>query len=112
MFFREVVFGRLHASILEGLGLDLDGFGSPSWGHVGSGWVSIGPRIAIFCVYWAILAPWTGFELQQEPILERWRPNILKSSKMQKKSIFFKWGSHEGFFKGGARRGGAAAAVE
>ena len=57
MFFREVVFGRLPASILEGLGLDLDGFGSPSWGHVGSSWVSIGPRIAIFGVYWSILAP-------------------------------------------------------
>ena len=57
MFFGDVVFGRLPASILEGLGLDLDGFGSPSWGHVGSSWVSIGPRIAIFCVYWAILAP-------------------------------------------------------
>ena len=29
-FFRNVVFGRLPASILEGFGLDLDGFGRPS----------------------------------------------------------------------------------
>ena len=76
MFFRDVVFGRLPASILEGFGLDLDGFGLPSWSHVGSSWVSIGPQIAILSVFWAILAPWTGFELQQEQILERWRQKM------------------------------------
>ena len=76
MFFRDVVFGRLPASILEGFWLDLDGFGPPSWSHVGSSWASIGPPIAIFGVCWAILAPCTGFELQQEQILQRWRPKI------------------------------------
>ena len=49
MFFRDVVFGRLPASILEGFWLDLDGFGPPSWSHVGSSWVSIEPQIEIFC---------------------------------------------------------------
>ena len=73
MFVRDVVFGRLPALILGGFWLDLDGFGPPSWGHVGSSWVSIGPQIAILGVFWAILAPCTGFELQQEQILERWR---------------------------------------
>ena len=76
MFFRDVVFGRLPASILESFWLDLDGFGPPSWGHVGSSCVSIGPRIAILGVFWEILAPWTGFELQQEQVLERWRQKM------------------------------------
>ena len=57
MFFRDVVFERLPASILDGFWLDFDGFGPPSWSHVGSSWVSIGPQIAIFGVFWAILAP-------------------------------------------------------
>ena len=57
MFFRDVAFGRLPASILEGFGLDLEGFGPPSWSHVGSSWVSIGPQNAIFGVFRAILAP-------------------------------------------------------
>ena len=66
MFFRGVVLERLPASILGSFWLDLDGFGPPSWNHVGSSWVSFGPQIAIFGVFWAILAPWTDFELQQE----------------------------------------------
>ena len=57
MFFRDVVFGRLPASILGGIWLNLEGFGPPSWSHVGSSWVSFGRQIVIFGIFWAILAP-------------------------------------------------------
>ena len=76
MFFRDVVFGRLPASILGSFWLDLGRFGPPSWSHVGSSWVSIAPQIAIFGVFWTILAPWTGFAFQQEQISERWRQKM------------------------------------
>ena len=63
MFFRDVVLEHLPASILVCFWLHLEGFGPPSWGHVGTGWASTGPQIAIFGVFWAILAPCTDFEL-------------------------------------------------
>ena len=37
-----------------------------NWDHVGTSWASIGPQIAIWGVFWAILAPCTDFELGQE----------------------------------------------
>ena len=66
MFVRDVVLERLPALILVCLWLHLGGFGPPSWDHVGTSWASIGPQIAIWGVFWAILAPCTDFELGQE----------------------------------------------
>ena len=66
MFFRDVVLERLPASILAGFWLHLGGFGPPSRGHVGASWASIGRQIAIWDVFWAILALCTDFELCQE----------------------------------------------
>ena len=57
MFFGDVVFGRLPASVLGEFWLDLVGVGPPGWSHVGSSWVSFGPQIAILGVFWPILAP-------------------------------------------------------
>lgn len=45
MFFRDVVFGHLPASILKRFWLDLEGLGSPSCSHVGSSWVAFGLQI-------------------------------------------------------------------
>ena len=52
MFFRDVVFGRLPASILEGFWLDLDGLGPPSWSHVG---LKLGLNWALNCDFWRLL---------------------------------------------------------
>ena len=56
-FFRDVVFGRLSASILGSFWRHLAGFGPPSWSRVGSSWLSIRPQLLIFGVFWSILAP-------------------------------------------------------
>ena len=66
MFFRDVVLERLPALILVCFWLHLGGLGPPSWDPVGASWASIGPQIAIWGVFWEILAPCTDFELGQE----------------------------------------------
>ena len=66
MFFRDVVLERSPAVILARFWLHLGGFWPRSWHHVGAGWASIGPQIAIWGVFWAILAPCTDFEFQQK----------------------------------------------
>ena len=66
MFVRDVVLERLPASILPGFWFHFRGVGPPSWGHVGTSWVPIGLQIAIWDVFWAILASCTDFELGQD----------------------------------------------